>query len=192
MHKRSPGLVLAAILVAVLAAPAPAADGFTIDPVHSGVSFRIQHVGLSSVHGRFNDFSGKFAIDPDPAKCAFEMTIKVDSVDTNNKQRDTHLRGPDFFNAKQFASITFKSTSVKAIDGGYEVKGDLTIHGVTKPVTLSLKGGKTAEFPRGVKRTGYSGEVTIKRSEFEVGKPDFAAALGDEVHVSIDFEGMRK
>jgi polyisoprenoid-binding protein YceI len=120
------------------------------------------------------------------------MTIKVDSVDTNNKQRDTHLRGPDFFNAKQFASITFKSTSVKATDGGYEVKGDLTMHGVTKPVTLSLKGGKTAEFPRGVKRTGYSGEVTIKRSEFEVGKPDFAAALGDEVHVSIDFEGMRK
>jgi polyisoprenoid-binding protein YceI len=120
------------------------------------------------------------------------MTIKADSVDTNNKQRDTHLRGPDFFNAKQFPSITFKSTSVKAIDGGYEVKGDLTMHGVTKPVAFSLKGGKTAEFPKGTKRTGYASELTVKRSDFEVGKPDFAAALGDEVQISIDFEGTKK
>jgi polyisoprenoid-binding protein YceI len=193
MRKRILGSVFAAVLVSTLAAAPARADDYAVDPVHSGVSFKIQHVGLSSVHGRFNEFSGTFTIDPgDAAKCSFEMTIKAESVDTNNKQRDTHLRGPDFFNAKQFPSITFKSTSVKAIDGGYDVKGDLTMHDVTKPVTFSLKGGKTAEFPKGVKRTGYSGELTIKRSEFEVGKPDFAAALGDEVHVSIDFEGAKK
>jgi polyisoprenoid-binding protein YceI len=192
MHKRVLGSLFAAVIVwAVSAAPA-AADDYAIDPVHSGVSFRIQHVGLSSVQGRFNEFSGAFTIDPDAAKCSFRMEIKVDSVDSNNKQRDTHLKSPDFFNAKQFPTITFKSTSVKATDGGYEVTGDLTMHGVTKPVTFTLNGGKTAEFPKGVKRTGYSGEVKIKRSDFEVGKPDFAAALGDEVPVAIDFEGTKK
>ncbi len=195
MRKRILGPVVVALAAwALAAAPTPAADDYTIDPMHSGVSFRIQHVGLSSVHGRFNEFSGKFALDPaDPARSSFQMTIKADSVDTNNKARDGHLRGPDFFNGKQFPEITFKSTSVKAVDGGYEVKGDLTMHGVTKAITLTLKGGKVAEFPKkGNFRTGFSGEVTIKRSEFEVGKPDFAGALGEDVQVSIDFEGQRK
>ena len=163
---------------------------YAIDPVHSCVSFKIGHLGLSNVHGRFNDLGGNFAIDPDAGKCSFEVTIKAESVDTNNKQRDTHLRSPDFFNAKQFPTITFKSTSAKRVEGGYEVAGMLTLHGVTKPLTLVLKGGRTAEFPRGVQRTGYSGEFTIKRSDFGMDK--MLEAIGDDIQVQISFEGTKK
>jgi polyisoprenoid-binding protein YceI len=194
MHKRFLGPAFAAALLVVLGAagPVPAADDYALDPMHSSVSFKIPHLGLTLVHGRFNKFTGGFTIDPDdPAKCAFEMNIKADSIDTNNQKRDEHLRSGDFFNVQQFPAITFKSTSVKATDGGYEVKGDLTMHGVTKPVTFALKGGKTAEFPKGVKRTGFTADLTLKCTDFEVGKPELAAALGD-VEISIGLEGTKK
>jgi polyisoprenoid-binding protein YceI len=168
------------------------ADDYAIDTAHSSVSFKISHLGLSYVHGRFNSFTGGFSLDSsDPAKSSFKLDIKSQSVDTNNSGRDNHLRSPDFFNAKQYSSVTFKSTSVKpTVDGGYEVTGDLTMHGTTKPITFTLKGGGTAEFPKGVTRTGFATDFVIKRSDFGVGKP--MAALGDEVSVSIGFEGTKK
>jgi polyisoprenoid-binding protein YceI len=168
------------------------ADDYVIDAVHSGVSFQISHVGLSYIQGRFNDFSGNFSIDTsDPAKSSFSLTIKAESVDTNNSKRDEHLRAPDFFNAKQFPTITFTSTTVKAIDGGYEVTGDLSMHGETRPITFSLKGGKTAEFPPKVTRTGFTtSQIVLKRSDFGVGKP--MPVLGDEVYIAISFEGTKK
>jgi polyisoprenoid-binding protein YceI len=168
------------------------ADDYVIDAVHSGVSFQISHVGLSYIQGRFNDFSGNFTIDTsDPSKSSFALTIKAESVDTNNSKRDEHLRAPDFFNVKQFPAITFTSTAVKAIDGGYEVTGDLTMHGETRPVTFSLKGGKTAEFPPKVVRTGFTtSQIVLKRTDFGVGKP--MPVLGDEVYIAISFEGTKK
>jgi polyisoprenoid-binding protein YceI len=183
---------VAVLSVIVGIGSAASADDFVIDAVHSGVSFQIMHAGLSYIHGRFDNFSGNFNIDTsDPAKSSFALTIKADSVDTNNSKRDDHLRSPDFFNVKQFPSISFASSSVKVIEGGYEVTGDLTLHGETKPVTFSLKGGKTAEFPPGVKRTGFASEqIVLKRSDFGVGKP--MPVLGDEVYVSISFEGTKK
>jgi polyisoprenoid-binding protein YceI len=181
------------VLFVGVAAHARAADIYTIDPIHSGVNFKISHVGLSWVYGRFDSFSGNFSIDADDAgKATFELKINTDSVDTNNKQRDTHLRSPDFFNVKQFPAITFESTAVKAIDKGYEVTGNLTMHGVTKPVTFSLVGGKKAQFPPGTSRTGYSTELIIKRMDFGVGQEKFAGALGEDVHVAISFEGVLK
>ena len=168
------------------------ADDYVIDAAHSGVSFQISHLGLSYIQGRFDEFSGNFTIDSsDPAKSSFSLSIKTESVDTNNAGRDKHLRSPDFFNVKQFPAITFASTAVKAIEGGYEVTGDLTLHGETKPVTFSLKGGKSAQFPPGVHRTGFStSQIVVKRSDFGVGKP--MPVLGDEVYVSISFEGTKK
>ncbi|MFI5454106.1 MAG: YceI family protein [Isosphaerales bacterium] len=167
-----------------------AADDFVIDAAHSGVTFKIKHLDLSYVHGRFDKFSGSFTLDSsDPAKSSFKMNIRSDSIDTNNAGRDNHLRGPDFFNAKQFPAITFTSTSVKPIEGGYEVTGDLTLHGETKPITFSLKGGRTAQF-QGAPRTGFSTELMLKRSEFRIVK--FPEMLGDEVYVSIGFEGAKK
>jgi polyisoprenoid-binding protein YceI len=166
------------------------ADDYAIDPNHSSVSFKILHNGLTYVHGRFNELSGGFTLDPaDPAKASFKLSVKSQSVDTNNKGRDTHLRSPDFFNAKQFSSVNFVSTAVKPVDGGYEVTGDLTMHGTTKPVTFVLKGGGKAEM-RGVALTGFSTDFVLNRTDFGVGKS--MPMLGDDVYVSIGFEGQKK
>jgi len=191
MYKQLLGLALAGSLALGLGNAAKA-DDYAIDAVHSGVSFQILHAGLSYIHGRFDDFSGNFTIDTsDPSKSAFSLTIKAESIDTNNSKRDDHLKSPDFFNAKQFPTISFKSTSVKPINGGYEVTGDLTLHGQTKPMTFALTGGKMTEFPPKVSRTGFSvPQIVVKRSDFGVGKP--MPVLGDEVYVSISFEGVKK
>jgi polyisoprenoid-binding protein YceI len=191
MYRQLLRMALAGLLFVGLGTAAKA-DDYTIDAVHSGVSFQISHAGVSYIHGRFDDFSGGFTIDTsDPSKTAFSLTIKTESIDSNNSKRDDHLRSPDFFNAKQFPTISFTSTSVKPIEGGYEVTGDLTLHGATKPVTFSLKGGGSAEFPKGVSRTGFTtSQFVVKRSDFGVGKP--MPVLGDDVFVSISFEGTKK
>jgi polyisoprenoid-binding protein YceI len=170
--------------------PIARADEFAIDPTHAGFTFKIQHLGLSWTYGRFNAFDGAFRIDPNPANTAFAINIQTDSIDTGNKQRDDHLRSPDWFNSKQFPLITFKSTSVKPVEGGLEVTGDLTLHGVTKAVVLKLEGGGAAEFPPGVKRTGYTTNVIIKRSDF--GMATMVGPVSDEVYLSISFEGIKK
>ena len=183
-------LALAA-LVAAAAATARAADTYTVDPVHSSISFKISHVGISYIHGRFNDVSGQFAIDKDdPAKSSFELSIKVESVDTNNPKRDEHLRSADYFNAKQFPAMTFQSTSVKPVAGGYDVTGNLTLHGVTKPVSFALKGGdKTVEFPKGMQRIGFTTNLTIKRSDFDMKAS--LDSLGDEIPIDIGVEAAK-
>lgn len=170
---------------------ANAADDYDYDLVHSSVSFKARHLDISWIHGRFNDVSGKFSIDREnPAKSTFELTIKADSIDTANKARDEHLRQPDYFDTKQFPTITFKSTSTKPIDGGYEVTGNFTMHGTTKKVTLVLKGGKEHEF-KGVKRVAFSTELSLKRSDFGFDKSAIGP-IGDEALIFIDCEGMRK
>jgi polyisoprenoid-binding protein YceI len=166
------------------------ADDYAIDMAHTSVSFKIEHMGLSYVHGRFNSFSGSFRLDSsDAANNFFKLDIKSQSVDTNNSGRDAHLKSPEYFNARQYASVSFKSTSVKPVDGGYEVSGDLTLRGETKPVSFTLKGGKTAQF-QGGSHIGFSTDFVIKRSDFAVGKP--SPALGDDVMVSIGLEGLKK
>ncbi len=184
--------ILAGLGTSSLAPAARAAETYAVDPVHSSISFGISHAGISDIHGRFNDFSGTFVIDKDdPSKSSFALDIKVASVDTNNAKRDEHLRAPDYFNAKQFPSLSFKSTKVKATDAGYEVTGDLTLHGVTKPVTLTLKGGhKVVEFPKGTPRIGVTSSVTIKRSEFDM-KTELGA-LGDDVHIIVGLEAAKE
>jgi polyisoprenoid-binding protein YceI len=191
MYRRSLVTVVAALCFLVLGGTlVRAADEYSLDPAHSGVNFKISHLGISQISGRFNQFSGSFSIDPEPANCSFTLTIKTDSVDTNQPARDKHLRSPDFFNAKQFPEITFKSTAVKAAQDGYQVTGDLTMHGVTKSISFSLAGGKTAEFPAGVQRTGFTTDLVLKRSDFGITK--FDKAVGDDVSVSISFEGTKK
>ena len=181
---------LTVVLSLVLAAaPATArADEYAIDGMHTAVTFKISHLGLSWVHGRFNDVSGGFVLDGDRA--SFVVNIKPESVDTGNAKRDEHLRSPDFFNVKQFPALTFKSTAVKPVQGGYEVTGDLTLHGAIRPVTFTLLGGRKAEFPKNVQRVGYSTELVLKRSEFGMDK--MLEAIGDEVHIAISFEGVKK
>jgi polyisoprenoid-binding protein YceI len=192
MRQRLLASVFAVAVVCSFAAvsPAQAADEYTVDGVHSSVTFKASHLGLAWVHGRFDEFSGNFTIDEDPAKCAFSLSIKAETIDTNNVKRNEHLQAPDFFNVKQFPVLAFKSKEVKAIKDGYEVTGDLTMHGVTKSVSFKLTGGKKAEFPPKVQRTGFSTELTLKRSEYGMDK--MLDAIGDEVGISISLEGTKK
>jgi polyisoprenoid-binding protein YceI len=192
MRIRFFGVVAAVAVASFVPSASVRADDFAIDPIHSSVSFKIMHLGMSYVHGRFNKMSGSFTIDPsDASKCSFNMSIVTDSVDTNQPGRDKHLRGPDMFNASQFPTMTFKSTSVKAVKDGYEVTGDLTMRDVTKSITFTLQGGKIANF-MGKKHTGYWTDLVVKRSDFNVGGAQMANALGDDVHVSIGLEGATK
>jgi polyisoprenoid-binding protein YceI len=182
---------LSGLLISVTAGSALAADEYAYDGVHSSITFKARHLDISWIHGRFNEAEGKFAIDKqDPAKSWFQFSIKVDSVDTANKARDEHLRQPDYFDTKQFPTIDFKSTHVKAVKGGYEVTGDFTMHGVTKQVTLTIEGGKEAEF-MGTKRIGFSTHLPVKRSDYDFDKTQIGL-IGDEALIYIDFEGARK
>jgi polyisoprenoid-binding protein YceI len=168
------------------------AEMFEVDPVHSSVIFRIKHLGVSYFYGRFNDVSGKILFDAkNPVASSVEAQIKAESVDTNSADRDKHLRSPDFFNAKQFPAIAFKSRSVKKADAtSFEVTGDLTLHGVTKPLTVKMTHVGTGDIPKFGHRAGFEGTFTVKRSEF--GMTFMSDLLGDDVQVTIGLEGVRK
>jgi len=184
-------LALAAVVLA-LGSAARAADTYAVDPVHSSITFMVPHGSeLSYIHGRFNDFSGKFTIDKDdPSKSTFLLEIKVDTVDTNNVKRDEHLRAPDYFDTKQFPLMTFKSTKVSPTSAGFEVTGDLTMHGVTKPISLNLKGGNREVDFKGTKRIGVVTTTMIKRSQH--GLTTALPGLGDEVQVVIGIEANKE
>jgi polyisoprenoid-binding protein YceI len=178
-------------LLCTIGRSASAADEYDYDLVHSSVSFKARHLGISWIHGRFNQVAGKFSLDREnPAKSTFALTIQADSVDTANKARDEHLRQPDYFDTKQFPTIDFKSTSVKPIEGGYEVTGDFTMHGTTKEIKLVMMGGKEHDF-KSVKRVAFSTELSLKRSDFGFDKRAIGP-IGDEALIMIDCEGVRK
>ena len=168
-----------------------AADEYDYDLVHSSVGFKARHLGISWIHGRFNDVSGKFSLDrQQPSKSTFKLTIKADSVDTANKARDEHLRQPDYFDTKQYPTIEFRSTSTKVIEGGYEVTGDFTMHGTTQKITIVLMGGKEHDF-KGTKRVAFSTELSLKRSDYGFDKRAIGP-IGDKALIFIDCEGVRK
>jgi polyisoprenoid-binding protein YceI len=184
-------LFLAMILAPALGLAAQAAT-YKVDPVHSAVAFRVKHMNTSYAYGRFNSIAGTFSLDPaDPAKSAFDFTIKTDSIDTGNAMRDTHLKNADFFNAKQFGTITFKSKKVaSAGKDTYEVTGDLTMHGVTKPVTVKIEQTGSGKDMRGGAIAGIESVFTLKRSDF--GMKGMLDAVGDDVKVMLSCEGGAK
>jgi len=185
-------LVVACGLVGLLAASARAADNYQVDPVHAAVVFRVKHLGVGYTYGRLNEVGGRLVLDEeDPANCVFEVQAEADSVDTGNAKRDQHLKGPDFFNAKEFPAVTFRSKQVKKADAStYEVAGELTLHGVTKPVTVKLQRVGTGKDPWGGYRTGFEGSLTVKRSDF--GMKFMPEGVGDEVWLLIGFEALRQ
>jgi polyisoprenoid-binding protein YceI len=184
---RLPAL-LAGLVLAWSAAPARA-ENYKIDPTHSSLIFRVKHMGVGHIYGRFNDFSGSFSFEGKGG--ALEVEIKAVSVDTNNKDRDAHLRKADFFNAPEFPKIAFKSTSVKALNAlNYEVTGNLTLHGVTKSVTAKLERIGTGKGPRGAVISGFETTFTLKRSDF--GMKFGVPAIGDEVRITLAAEGIRQ
>jgi polyisoprenoid-binding protein YceI len=195
MTKLTTLAVAALMLFSSFAQPARA-DEFEIDNSHTSVIFGISHLGYSITYGRFNKVSGAFSLDPaGPEASTFQFAVDASSIDTNDAKRDEHLRGPDFFNAAEFPVITFKSNKVaaKPTDAGkmVVVTGDLTMHGVTKPVTLELQKLGEGPGPTGKDfRTGFNCQTKLKRSDF--GMANMVGPIGDEVAVTISFEGVRK
>lgn len=177
--------------VAEPAPPAPAAaETYEVDSVHSTILFRVKHLGVAYSYGRFNEMQGKIVVDDaNPAASSVEIEAKTDSIDTGNAKRDQHLKSPDFFNAKQFPTVSFKSTSAKKAGEKWEVAGNVTLKGVSKPVTLTLDRVGTAKTPQGHK-TGFEGKFAVKRSDFGMSfMPD---GLGDEVTLQVSIEAARK
>jgi polyisoprenoid-binding protein YceI len=163
-----------------------------IDPVHSNVLFRVQHADAGYVFGEFLGESGVIKFNPDnPEEISFELEVLADSIDTDNAQRDAHLKSADFFNAKQFPKLTFKSTSVeKRSDDTYEVTGDLTIHGQTQEVTALVQHTGSSTDQKGTLRRGFYTTLNIKRSDYGM---DFMLGGGvdDNVKLIIAVEAVR-
>jgi polyisoprenoid-binding protein YceI len=183
--------IILAVILGSLGIAVQAADTFKIDPVHSSVVFSIMHLGVSNFYGRFNDVSGTVVFDKaDPSKSSVELTIPIESLDTHNEKRDQHLKSPDFFNAKQFPTMTFKSKKVEASGDTYNVTGDFTMHGMTKPLTLEIKKGKEGKGMQDEIRGGGETHFTIKRSDY--GMNFMQGPLGDEVNIVVSLEGIKQ
>jgi polyisoprenoid-binding protein YceI len=174
-------------------ATASAAVGttYTVDPVHTMVLFRISHVGASQLWGRFNTASGTFTRDDASGNpLAIDIQVKADSIDTANTGRDNHLRSPDFFNVKEHPTISFKSTSSKMISSDkVQVNGDLTLHGVTKPITVEVETYGPIDHPKMGRRAGFETVFTIKRADYGMG---FMAAPDETVRITVAVEGVVK
>jgi polyisoprenoid-binding protein YceI len=188
-------LVASSFVLALLAVPALAADTYKVDPVHASLIFRAKHVNIGIFYGRFNVIGGQFTLDEaNPSKSSFNFEVQTGSVDTQNEKRDAHLKSPDFFNAKQYPTIAFKSTSVKKGEqtNVLEVTGDLTFHGVTKSITVPIEVVGKGEFPPKTPRAGIETVFTIKMSEYDVkGIPGAPGAIGDEVRLMFAVEGTK-
>ncbi len=171
-------------------APLTSAEGATyaVDTVHSTVIFRVKHMNTSFAYGRFNNITGQFALDQDPGASKFDLQVKTDSVDTGNAGRDKHLKSPDFLNVVQHPTMSFKSTSVAA-DGpdALKVTGDLTFHGVTRPVTVKVTKTGTGKDMRGRPVAGFETSFVFKRTDFKMDK--MTNAVGDEVTIIVSVEG---
>lgn len=170
-----------------------ATETYKVDPVHTTAIFRIKHLGVTYFYGRFNETTGSFTLNTEnPCEMSFDVQIKTASVDTNSVNRNNHLKSPDFFNAKQFPTISFKSKSVQSSgENMYSVAGDLTLHGVTKPITVQMEFvGQGDKGPRSGYRAGFDVTFTIKRSDF--GMNYMQGMLGDEVTIMVGLEGVRQ
>lgn len=171
-------------------APLAAAEAYNIDSSHSFVMFRVNHLGLGMAYGQFRDIAGSMVYDADqPANSSISIKIDAASIDTNNADRDKHLRGSDFFSVKEFPEITFTSTKIEAAgDKNYTITGKLNMHGVEKEVTARGKLIGAGKDPWGNTRVGLEAEFKVNRMDFGVDyMPD---GLGKEVEVVIAVEGV--
>jgi polyisoprenoid-binding protein YceI len=190
MKRFYPFAGVAVLLLSAAFSTAAFADALKADPVHSFVVFDVHHVGAGYVYGTFGGPSGTVNYDAaDPSKTSFDLSVETGSIDTRNKNRDKDLKGPDYFDAKQFATLTFKSTSVaKTGDTTMNVTGDLTVKGVTKSITVPMEMTGTGEM-QGVTRTGFRSTFKINRTDFGVGTAP-ENIIGNEIEITVAIEAI--
>lgn len=183
---------VAATFVALAAAGQVRAATYKVDPVHSTVLFRAQHMGAGYVYGQFPNPEGKIVLDSEnPAKSSVSITAKADGVWTGKDKRDQHLRSPDFLNAKQFPVIKYESTKVeKAGDGKWKVTGDLTLHGKTRTQVVEVKKVGEGKNQQGQTLAGWETAFTVNRSDF--GIDYMPQGVSDELMLVIAVEGIQQ
>ncbi|RON07436.1 hypothetical protein BK659_17995 [Pseudomonas brassicacearum] len=185
-------LAALAIGTALLSAGQAMAAEYTIDKEgnHAFVDFKISHLGYSFIHGTFKDWSGTFNFDAKaPEASKIDVVLKTASVDTSHAERDKHIRTPDFLDAAKFPEAKFVSTSVKSTgEKTADVTGDLTLHGVTKPVVIKATFNGEGKDPWGGYRAGFNGTTTLQLSEFGIKGPGPASQTLD---LDISFEGVQ-
>lgn len=168
-----------------------------IDAAHSHVGFSVRHMVVSTVHGGFGKFSGTLNVDEaNPANSSVEGEVETASISTNDANRDNHLRSADFFDAEQYPTITFNSTSIEKSGDDYKVAGDLTLHGVTKPATFTVEYAGVIKDAYGMQRAGFSAKTKISRKEFGLTWNNLletgGAVVSDDVKIELDLAATQQ
>jgi polyisoprenoid-binding protein YceI len=205
----TPSLVLLALAAAPAAAQAPhpaaspaaaiaapASDAFVLDVSHTNVGFRVKHLGINTVSGRFDRFAGSFTWDSTaPALTSVDVTIEAASVDTDIERRDNHLRSEDFFFVEKYPTITFRSTNVRRVEGNrYRVLGDLTMRGVTKPVVLDAELTGLLRLKSGAEVAAVRATTTINRFDYGLAwnrLTEGVANVAPEVEIVLELEARK-
>ena len=192
MKTISCSIALSAIVLAALGAPA--ADSYNIDPAHSTVGFAVTHMVINTVHGKFNDFSGKLSLDGNELKEA-SGTIQAKSIDTGIERRDNHLRSADFFDTAKFPTISFQSKRAEKQGNGTVLVGDFTMHGVTRELTLPVTIKGPIKDPWGNSRIGLQARTKLNRRDYGL-KYNQALETGglvvaDEIELEINAEAVK-
>ena len=187
-------LALALFATPVIAETPASVATYEIDTSHTYLGFAISHLGFSTTYGRFTDVSGSITFNEEnPEASSVEVRIVPASLYTGHEERDKHVRGKDFLNVEEFPEMSFISTAIERTgEKTGKITGDLTLHGVTKPVTLEATFTRMGEYPmqKGVKAIGFEATGNLKRSDF--GIETYLPAIGDEVSITISLEAMQK
>lgn len=181
-------ILIVLVMVFVLSSPSIAAEKYKVDPTHSSLVFKVKHLDIAYVYGRFNSFSGMVIIDDkNIEKSSVEITAVTKAVDTSSGQRDKLLRSPEFFNVKQFPEVSFKSTGFrKTGPNTFEVSGDVTMLGVTQPLTATVYETGKGKDPFGGIRRGFETTFSIMRADF--GMKKMPSVIAAEVSVILSVE----
>jgi polyisoprenoid-binding protein YceI len=174
--------------------PGYVAGTFTIDPGHSDVAFTVRHMMVSKVRGHFTRFQGEFVLAPDPLDSSVTATVELPSIDTNNPQRDSDLRSANFFEIDKYPTMTYRSTGIRHSEDGFDVDGELTLHGVTRPVTLALDINGFTRDPYGNTRAGGAATTEINRGDFgitfNIPMDGGGVVIGDRIQIFIEVEAI--
>lgn len=193
MNRFSRRLALSLALTTLLVALPAAAANYKVDGAHSSAVFKIKHFGTANFYGTFNGISGSIAYDAaKPEASSINVSIKADSVSSGNGNRDDHIKSPDFLNAAQFPAISFASTSVKKVSGDkLEVTGKLTLHGVTKEITITAEKIGEGTNPRSkAEIIGFEAHFSVDRTDFDMNF--MAGPLGEEIGFIVSLEAAKE
>lgn len=191
MTKTRLAMLIAILAATVTLAGSASANDYAVDPVHSTVWFKVKHLGINFVYGRFNEYEGTLSFAPEnpEAPSNTQVTVKTASVDTGNETRDQHLRGEDYFDVANHPTMSFKSGGWEKKGDDYLLKGDFTLMGETKTISVPVQYLGSTKGMQGEDRVGFETTFTIKRSDY--GMTTSLGPVGDEIEVTLAIEAVK-